>query len=122
MTDGKRSTELDILRLLAMLAVISIHVSTTAMSWTDTLIRNIEFSAVTWCVPVYVMISGRLFLAKEKQLPISTYFKKYIVRIAVAFAFWSAIYQVMYIAMGAYDGLNWKGILAEYLTICGFSG
>ncbi|MCD7802987.1 MAG: acyltransferase family protein [Clostridiales bacterium] len=116
MTDGKRSTELDILRLLAMLAVISIHVSTTAVSWTDTLIRNIEFSAATWCVPIYVMISGRLFLAAGKQLPISAYFKKYIARIVVAFAFWSAIYQVMYIAMGAYDGLNWKGILAEYIV------
>lgn len=116
MTHGKRSTELDILRLLAMLAVISIHISTTAQSWTDTLIRNIEFSAVTWCVPVYVMISGRLFLAEDKELPISAYFKKYILRIAIAFAFWSAIYQVMYIAMGAYDDLNWKGILAEYIA------
>ncbi|MCD8019247.1 MAG: acyltransferase family protein [Clostridiales bacterium] len=116
MTDAKRSTELDILRILAMLAVISIHVDTVAQSWIDTLIRNIEFSAVTWCVPVYVMISGRLFLEKRKQLPVSAYFKKYILRIVVAFAFWSAIYQVMYIALGAYDDLNWKGILAEYIV------
>ncbi len=110
-----RNNAMDLLRILATLAVISIHIDPNSVSWTDTLIRNVEFSAVTWCVPIFVMISGRFFLDSNKELPISIYFKKYIRRIMTAFFFWSAVYQIMYIKLGAYEGLNWKGILSEFL-------
>ncbi len=116
MTNQKRNLELDILRCLALLAVISMHVHVTARSRVDELLCSLEFAAVTWCVPVYVMISGRLFLAQEKEMPISRYFTKYIARIAVAFVFWSAVYQGMFCLLGAYEGLNWKGIFAEFVN------
>ena len=51
------------------------------------------YSAVTWhAVPVFVMISGSLFLSRE--ITIKELYRKYIFRIAAAFVFWSAVYAV----------------------------
>ena len=45
---------------------------------------------VQWGVPVFVMISGALFLGREQTL--QKLFKKNILRIATAFVFWSVLY------------------------------
>ena len=63
----KRETELDILRVLALLAVIWVHVGgmqTRSLPVTDRDCQWLIFlkSLVTWQIPVYVMISGRFFL------------------------------------------------------------
>ena len=68
----KRKTEYDILRILAILAVIMIHViGNTFFSMTDVQsvwlnCLNLLNSGLRWCVPVLVMISGALFLAPGK--------------------------------------------------------
>lgn len=58
------------LRVIATIAVIIVHVA--AMKWYDGYARslswnifNIYDSAVRWCVPIFLMISGALFLSKE---------------------------------------------------------
>lgn len=113
----KRETELDILRLIAMLAVILVHVCggqvktlpVTDFNWkTMVFLRGI----VTWEVPVYIMISGRFFLDPEREITGKKLLKA-IWRLLVAFIVWDVIYQVYYIGTGTYAGLNWKGILAE---------
>ena len=47
---------------------------------------------VRWAVPVFVMISGALFLNPDKNIPIKKIYTKYIFRIVTALAFWSFIY------------------------------
>lgn len=86
---------LEYLRVFASFAVIMIHLS--AQNWYSTNVNTREWmifnaydSIVSFAAPVFVMISGAVFLEKEKT--IQTLFKKYILRIAVAFAFWSIIY------------------------------
>ena len=72
----KRETELDILRLMAMLAVIWVHVGgmeTDRLPTSDTDCQWLIFlkSVMTWEIPVYVMISGRFFLDPGRPLPFS---------------------------------------------------
>ena len=90
---------LDYLRVFAMMAVICIHVS--ANKWYSTPVTEINWhifnfydSIVRWAVPVFVMISGSLFLNPNKVVPIRTVFTKYIVRIGMAFIIFSTLYSV----------------------------
>lgn len=55
---------------------------------------NAYDSMVRFCVPVFVMISGALFLNPSKEVSIQKLFSKNILRIVTAFVFWSACYAV----------------------------
>ena len=87
----------DYLRLFAMFAVMVLHVA--AQNWYLTPVDTFEWqtfnvfdSLMRWGVPVFVMISGALFLGKEHQ--IKKIFKKNILRLVVALFFWSIIYAL----------------------------
>ncbi len=115
----KREIEIDILRVLAMLCVIWVHVGgmkTGSLPTSDTNCQWLIFlkSIVTWQVPVYVMISGRFFLDPERQMSFSKIFKA-IKRLVIAFIVWNVVYQIYYILTDAYVGQNWKGILSQSL-------
>lgn len=47
-----------------------------------------------WGVPVFVMISGALFLSKN-EISTKVIFSKYVLRIVTAFAAWSFIYYLV---------------------------
>ena len=53
---------------------------------------------VRWAVPVFVMMSGALFLSPHKDIPAKKLYTKYIFRIFTAFVFWSLVYAVAYYA------------------------
>lgn len=107
MQRSQRQTELDILRLLATLAVIMIH---------SGILGSAAHVGVVWCVPAFFMISGRFFLDPQREVSIGKLWRKQLLRIAVAFVIWSAVYTVYYVATGAYQGLNLFGILTQYLV------
>jgi len=91
---------LDNSRVLAVLAVIFVHISDGFLAqypvgseywW----IGNIYDSAVRWCVPMFVMISGALLLDPAKHESLLTFYRKRFSRIflptlvwAVFFTFW----------------------------------
>ena len=111
----KRETELDILRLLAMLAVIFTHASgIEADSALTGSIMTFLTATVTWHVPVFVMISGRFFLDSERELSVVK-LGKAIGHMVIAFLFWNVIYQIYYVLTDAHVGLNWNGILSQAL-------
>ena len=93
-----RTVYFDYLRVFATLAVVILHVSASAQSSTDVnssewMVFNCFNSAVRWGVPVFVMISGALFL--NSDIGLRKMYSKYILRLAVAFVFWSAIYAIV---------------------------
>ncbi len=95
----KRIGYFDALRVVAAIAVITIHVA--AIKWIDLdigspawEIANIFDSGMRWAVPIFVMISGALLLNPEKEFSVRKFYKKNILRIIIAFAIWSAIYVV----------------------------
>ena len=82
---------LDGLRVFAIVAVIMVHV--TCMFYTNSETSNwyaayFYGSFVRWCVPVFCMISGALFLTKQ-ELSVKDLYLRYIKRIVLAFLFWS---------------------------------
>lgn len=88
---GPRKQFLDVLRVLATCAVVLMHVLTGATDVTDASIvpeyRSLLLSVmdlVTWCVPIFLMISGYLFLNPERILTYSVMIKKYCRRIVLA--------------------------------------
>lgn len=107
MAETKRQTELDLLRLLATLAVITIHAVKISAPF--------GIAPLVWCVPVFFMISGRFFLDPQREVSIRKLFRKTIPHIVVAFLFWSAVFTGYYLLTGSYHDLNSFGVLAEFL-------
>ncbi|WP_346906477.1 acyltransferase [Faecalicatena orotica] len=104
MSIDKKSTTinieyLDALRVLALFAMMLLHISSSYMkfsslgsiTWVIALMFN---SSVRWCVPIFIMISGCLFLRKEKEVSVSIMLKKYVLHILKVFSIWSAIYAI----------------------------
>lgn len=97
MDSKNRIKYLDALRVVAAIAVIMLH--TSAECWGQRDVASLEQnvftiydSCVRWAVPVFLMISGALFLGQE--VPWKILYKKYIFRMIVAFVVWSSLYAV----------------------------
>lgn len=94
-----------------------VHVSagsTYDVYTTDWVILNCFASCLSWEIPIFVMISGRFFLAPQKTITPQIMIRKYIKRLMIAFITWSAALQVYYILCGS-NTLNWKGIFIEFV-------
>ena len=92
---------MDYLRVIASFAVIIIH--TVSFTWYTPDLRNFGWKVYClagcmsrWGVPVFVMISGALFL--NRNIPFKKLYSKYILRLASAYLIWSAIFA-----------FTWKG-------------
>lgn len=115
-TQPQRIAYFDVLRILATFAVIVLHLS--AQHWADTDVYsrawqafNLYDSAVRWAVPVFVMISGALFLSGSQS--IGHILKKNVSRLVTAFIFWSALYAVF---MVNFEGCPTNLILQQFLN------
>jgi surface polysaccharide O-acyltransferase-like enzyme len=90
---------LDILRISAILAVITLHVSAqiqseatvVSLGW---LVADIANSLSRWCVPVFLMVSGALMLDPSHPFSLSKLFKKHILTILIAYFGWGIIYYL----------------------------
>ncbi|MDD5016713.1 MAG: acyltransferase family protein [Eubacteriales bacterium] len=94
-----RIVYIDLLRIVACMAVIMLHVSAdnwysldpASFNWQ---VLNAYDSIARFCVPVFFMISGTFFLNPDRKLPLKVLYKKNILRIVVAYLFWSLLYAV----------------------------
>lgn len=82
---------LDILRVTATCAVVLLHTLTGAVDAVDInqypmerIIFLVTMDLITWCVPVFVLISGYLFLNPRKQISVLQMLTKYCRRIVLA--------------------------------------
>ncbi|MEG2421433.1 MAG: acyltransferase family protein [Oscillospiraceae bacterium] len=89
----------DLLRVLASLAVIFIHVCGGAFAafpagsagWD---VLNVYDSLMHWCVPVFIMLSGMFMLDPKKEMTLPSLLLKHLLRILVALFFWGVLYGV----------------------------
>ena len=92
-----RDTALDLLRIAAIAAVVMLHVANQhcreAFPGTDWVVRVTADALVRWCVPVFLMISGALFLNPARQVTLRHLYGRNLVRVAVAFFVWSYVYS-----------------------------
>lgn len=90
----------DVMRALAPVLVVIVH---TVCRWADNTdffgarFRN-GFAINTLCqvaVPIFVMISGALFLNPRRKFDLKTHLRKYVLRLAIIYIVWSIIYSVL---------------------------
>lgn len=89
---------IEVARILAIVAVILIHVAsplvsraTYAGSWW---VGNFVESATRWCVPLFVMISGGLILTSPKTTSITEFYRRRVARLGVPMVVWIVAYLV----------------------------
>lgn len=111
---NERKYYLDILRIIAITGVLLMHVSghcigedVRSMNWQ---VCNIFDSGTRWAVPLFVMISGSLFLDSNKKISINKIYTKYILRLIIAYIFWSFIYTLCFSTLRYYNLFSFDGI------------
>lgn len=90
----------DILRIVAVFAVMVLHVgasdfcssSVESYNWQ---VVNFYECLLRWAVPVFVMISGMFFLNPKKEITLSKLYRKNIFRIITALIFWGVLYRTI---------------------------
>lgn len=92
------------LRIFAAAAVVLMH--TEGVWWPSIDHTTAQWRALTawdawmrWPVPVFLMITGALFLPRKTEL--KTVLTRYIPRMAAAFLFWSGVYALFGFSRGA---------------------
>ncbi len=93
-----RKEYIDLLRIIACFAVIVIHIASENLydldfSSKEWMILNFYNGITRFCVPVFFMISGALFLGGRER-SIKEMFTKYIFRTLAIYLLWSMLYAV----------------------------
>lgn len=86
------------LRVFACISVILCHVA--ANNWYGNIeskrwiVLTIYTAFSRFCVPAFLMISGALFLRKDKEITIKKIYKHNILKMVVILVFWGICYQI----------------------------
>lgn len=117
----ERQYFLDVLRAAAACAVVLMHTVTAVMDNMDMgpypaaqklfpVVRDL----VSWCVPVFIMISGYLFLRPDREIRFGQMVTKYCRRVVLALFLFGVPYAWMELAVtegGFRAGMLWQGVL-----------
>ncbi len=96
----ERIVYMDVLRIFAIFSMMLLHVaasnwSAADVSTSDWQAFNIYDSFARFCVPVFIMISGSLFLDNSREFSMKKLAKKNILRLVSAYFFWSLLYSIV---------------------------
>ena len=108
----------DILRLVATLSVILIHIISiyNLGKFYDFSDFNLYFfdilnKCIYWCVPIFFMLSGALLLGNEKE-DLITFYKKRLNKIFIPTIFWS-LFFLIYLFL--YEGFSLFNMIGAFL-------
>lgn len=113
----KRENNLDLLRIVACIMVISIHVSAkyvveySKIGGIEFLIGNVWDSFSRASVPIFVMLAGKYALSNEENLNWKKYYKKILKKIYFPTLVWSLFY-IFYMYLKIY--INTRELKGEY--------
>lgn len=112
----ERKRYLDLLRGLAAIAVVFIHVA--GNNWygfwgsTSWLAFTTYIGVCKLAVPIFFMISGCLFLDDTKNKPIKKLYSSTIKRLVIFLLFWASIYKILQLpAEGTFAQKMWNALL-----------
>lgn len=118
--NSEREYEYDFMRAFAAVAVVCIH--TCATRWrsidvysTNWLIITIYHMLCKFSVPLFFMISGR-FCLDAKRSSSAVYITKKILRLAIAFLFWSLLYTFKRIIETDAALDEWKILIIKFFA------
>lgn len=117
----KRMVHYDLLRILAAFSVVMLHSSaqfwyTLDINSREWLIANAYDALSRFGVPVFVMLSGAMFLPKERELSIKRLYTHNIMRVAAVYVFWSALYGLQDSRYLDFTQAGWKDVVKEMVT------
>lgn len=114
MNDENRVMYLDVLRVVATIAVIVIHVS--CGHWFELDYNSYEWQVLNfwdacsrWAVPIFFMVSGALLLDSTVEKKGNKYVLNKIKRLLVAFVAWSFVYALYF------NLFNIEGVLVDII-------
>ncbi len=90
----------DGIRVAAIFAVVAYHAFSTGVFGPDHLVglswwaSNIIYCCFSWCVPMFIMLSGALLLDPDRDEGFSEFYSKRISRIGIPLVFWTVFYLV----------------------------
>lgn len=116
-----RKMHYDLLRILAAFSVVMLH--SAAQFWytldiysTEWLIANSYDAVFRFGVPIFVMISGALFLGKDYRLDIPRLYRHNILRLLIMYMIWSCLYGLWDCAVFNFLQNGWKAVLRAMLA------
>lgn len=119
--ERKHIVNLDLLRILACFSVVMLHCA--AQFWyklpvTDTnwRIANSYDAVFRFGVPIFVMISGALFLSGSKEINIKRLYTHNILRLIIIYIVWSVVYGLFDCRAYSWEILTKGDILREILA------
>lgn len=96
-----RAIFLDALRIVSICAIVLLHVA--GSFWHEVDVKSFNWQAINvydcitrWGVPVFVMISGALFLDPHRKHSAKKIWTKNIPHIAILILFWGVLYALVY--------------------------
>lgn len=108
------------LRAVAILMVVMIHAAIT--EWHQAPVDSWRWEVLNWinalprfCVPVFFMISGALFLNPAKPVTWRSLFRKNLPRIGAAFAVWSLFFAAIEVYGPGGDG-SFADLVTRFFT------
>lgn len=117
MEKSKRIIYLDMLKILSCIFVVLIHV--TAPGFHDIKLRSLSWNVNLFfnmlgrfAVPVFIMVSGALFLDNEKEIDIKKLWKKNILRLVIIYIVWTLIYSIYALYNGS-ETINFISIIKK---------
>jgi surface polysaccharide O-acyltransferase-like enzyme len=88
----------DLMRVLACIAVVALHTSAWVLFFDADLgqgtwqFNNILSACCRWCVPLFVMLSGAIFLDQPAAGSSRAFIRKRVKRVGIPLIFWSLFY------------------------------
>lgn len=111
----------DLLRAIAALAVITIHVLAPYRELVDQIPFSEWLTAISingasrWAVPVFIMISGALMLSDHRPFAARYYLERRLGKVLIPFVVWSLFYAMLsgWSAAGFNGAAAWQTLLAS---------
>lgn len=118
--EEKRMVHYDLLRILAAFSVVMLHSSaqfwyTLDINSREWMIANSYDALFRFGVPVFVMLSGAIFLPRQRELKIKRLYTHNIFRMATIFVFWSAVYGLKDCVNFDFTQTGWKDVAKEMI-------
>ena len=120
-TDGlrdskKRVSQFSYIKAVACFAIVLLHCFNNARVYHSELLTDGQITtafaacaSLMWAVPCFLMVTGALLLDRERVIPLSKLFGKYIKRMLIALVVFTAIFTVI-----RHDPSAGSGILREF--------
>lgn len=111
-----RRIQYDLLRIWAAFSVVMLHCAAqywyglpvTGRTWK---IINAYDACFRFGVPVFVMISGAIFLDPARELDVKHFYRHNILRLVILYVLWSCLYGLQVCDQQGIGNMEWKQIL-----------